>query len=124
VVNSPSVDSQASSGTNASSSNAANLSPTTTASRLTSSNGSSSLSGGAIGGIVAGGVVGVLVLVILAFLCCNRRTRAWEGDFEFIAPGARTGLSYGDEIPELKVEEPESKDPTLGAAENKERIII
>lgn len=121
MVNSPSVDSQASSGTNA---NAANLSPTTTASGLTSANGSSSLSGGAIGGIVAGGVVGVLVLAILAFLWCNRRTRAWEGDFESIAPGARTGLSYGDEIPELKVEEAESKDPTLGAAENTERIII
>jgi hypothetical protein len=103
------------------------LSLATSPSRSTSSaaSSSSSLSGGAIGGIVAGGVIGVLVLVIIAFLWCKRKTRAGEGDFELIVPGGRTLVGYPDEIAELKVEQPEKEEERpLGAAENKERLII
>jgi hypothetical protein len=70
-------------------------------------------------------VVGVLVLVIIAFLWCKRRTRAGEGDFELIVPGARTLVGYPDEIAELKVGDPEKvEELPLEAFENNERIII
>jgi hypothetical protein len=69
-------------------------------------------------------VIGVLVLVIIAFWWCKRKTRAGEGDFELIVPGARTLVEY-PEIAELKVEQPEKEEERpLGAAENKERLII